>query len=280
MQTVLTKSIKIRPSFVPEVQTANSLGFSFEDIPKNAIEDGRYITRFARTVEEVDAALQLRFEVFNLELNEGLESSFIVGRDEDEFDATCHHLIVIDKFSNEVIGTYRVRTWETAQTAFGFYSANEFTLEDLPPQILTESMETGRACIAREHRNSRVLFLLWKGLAMYAAAKRKRYFFGCCSLPTQDCVEGRRAFHQLIREGHFHPIFQVSPREDFSCQTDEFYDELTEEIKLPKLFETYLRIGAKVCSEPAIDREFKTIDFLVIIDTQSLSERYYKMFFG
>ncbi len=32
------------------------------------IADSRYVVRFARSVEEIDAALKLRFEVFNLEL--------------------------------------------------------------------------------------------------------------------------------------------------------------------------------------------------------------------
>lgn len=32
----------------------------------------------------------------------------------------------------------------------------------------------------------------------------------------------------------------------------------------------YLSFGAKICSEPAIDREFKTIDFLAIFDFESL----------
>ena len=41
------------------------------------------------------------------------------------------------------------------------------------------------------------------------------------------------------------------------------------EVKLPRLFSTYLGIGAKVCSPPAIDRRFKTIDFLVMLDIRS-----------
>src|SRR5688572_25420854 len=240
MQTVQTS--KIYQPFAPEIQ--GTVIFYSDDIPKKEIVEGRYITRFAQTPEEIDAALRLRFEVFNLELREGLDASYIAGRDEDEFDATCHHLIVIDRLTNVVIGTYRVRTIEAAQSAFGFYSAGEFTLEDLPWQILTESMEIGRACIAREHRNSRVLFLLWKGLAIYSAFKRKRYFFGCCSLPTQDCAEGSRAFRQLVRDGHFHPAVRVSPREEFACENEDHCTDTNEKIELPKLFNTYLRIGA------------------------------------
>ena len=57
----------------------------------------RYGVRLARTREDVEAALRLRFEVFNLELHEGLTESFFTGLDEDEFDQFCDHLIVVDE---------------------------------------------------------------------------------------------------------------------------------------------------------------------------------------
>ena len=52
------------------------------------------------------------------------------------------------------------------------------------------------------------------------------------------------------------------------------------ESELPKLFKTYLRIGAKICGEPVIDRQFKTIDFFVIFDITTIEHRYYQMFFS
>lgn len=254
---------------------------AFDFAPAREFRENLYTVRFARHESEVDAALRLRFEVFNLELNEGLEASFINERDEDEFDKTCHHLIVVENATAKIVGTYRVRTMEMARSAFGFYSAGEFSVEDLPYEILSESLETGRACIAREHRNSRVLFLLWKGLAMYMTEMRKRYVFGCCSLPTQDCAEGLRAMRELVRDGYLHETLRVAPREDYLCRTEDFLnEEVKEKIKLPKLFETYLRIGAKICGEPVIDRQFKTIDFFVIVDVQKMPDRYFRMFFG
>jgi putative hemolysin len=254
---------------------------AFDFAPAREFRESLYTVRFARCEAEVDAALRLRFEVFNLELNEGLEASFINGRDEDEFDKTCHHLIVIENASGKIVGTYRVRTMEMARSAFGFYSASEFAVEDLPYEVLTESIETGRACIAREHRNSRVLFLLWKGLAMYMAQMRKRYVFGCCSLPTQDCAEGLRAMRRLVRDGFLHASLRVAPREDRLCRAEDFLrEDENEAVKLPKLFETYLRIGAKICGEPVIDRQFKTIDFFVIVDVKEMRGKYYQMFFG
>ncbi len=263
------------------VISQNSSVSAFDFAPQKQCCEGRYTVRFAKTDKEIDAALRLRFEIFNLELNEGLEASFINERDEDEFDKTCHHLIVIENETGQIIGTYRVRTMEMAQSAFGFYSASEFAVEDLPYQILAEAIETGRACIAREHRNSRVLFLLWKGLAMYMTEKRKRYLFGCCSLSTQDCAEGMRAMRQLVREGFLHESLRVAPRADYVCRAEDFLSaDAAYDIKIPKLFNTYLRIGAKICGEPVIDRQFKTIDFFVLVDIKNIPDRYFRMFFG
>jgi putative hemolysin len=273
-------SSSIHKSHAPDFQKAFDYPYHMDNVPMEEISEGRYLTRFATSPEEIDAALRLRFEVFNLELHEGLESSFLTERDEDEFDLTCHHLIVIEKQTKTVVGTYRIRTIEMAKGPLGFYSAGEFRMEDIPNEMLIDSMEIGRACIAREHRNSRVLFLLWKGLAMYASKMRKRYLFGCCSLFTIDCSEGRRAAKLLKEMGAIHPSLRVDAREDCQCKERDFLSEGNDaEIELPKLFGTYLRIGAKICGEPVIDRQFKTIDFFVIFDVETIEERYYKMFF-
>ena len=41
-------------------------------------------------------------------------------------------------------------------------------------------------------------------------------------------------------------------------------------MRAPKLMSAYFSIGAKICSEPALDAEFKTIDFLTLVDIQAL----------
>ena len=76
--------------------------------------DCRYSLRFARTRGEVETALRLRFEVFNLELHEGFAESFFTGLDEDEFDRVCEHLIVTDEAAGKVVGTYRMQTGDRA----------------------------------------------------------------------------------------------------------------------------------------------------------------------
>jgi putative hemolysin len=231
------------------------------------ITNGKYVVCLAETIEEIDAALKLRFEIFNLELGEGLDSSFRTGRDRDEFDDSCDHLIVMDRSNGNVVGTYRLRTIEMAKHPEGFYSAGEFDLNHLPPVVLNQALELGRACIAQSHRNRQVLFLLWKGLAQYVQTKRKRFLFGCCSLTSQNPSDGNQLWDQLISGGHMHPGLLIPPKSGYECPS---VAGRASKVGIPKLFRMYLAIGAKVCSPPAIDRVFKTIDFLVLFDIDTM----------
>ncbi|MEW5976004.1 MAG: GNAT family N-acyltransferase [Acidobacteriota bacterium] len=249
-------------------------------LPQTEIRDGRYLARFARTHREVEAALRLRYEVFNLELGEGLESSALSGLDRDGFDDSCDHLIVLDEPEQRVVGTYRLQTADAARAGQGFYSAQEFDLSTLSAGVIESSVELGRACIARDHRNSHVLFLLWKGIASYVAFHRKRYLFGCCSLTSQDMAEGNHVYSFLQQTGQVHAEFAVAPRSDFACGKGAAGPEPLGDVTLPKLFRAYLRYGARVCSPPAIDRQFKTIDFLVIFDVDAMDSRSHRLLFG
>ncbi|HVS13606.1 MAG TPA: GNAT family N-acyltransferase [Thermoanaerobaculia bacterium] len=252
-----------------------------EWVPTRTAEAGRYRVRFAQNADDVDRILRLRFEVFNLELGEGLDSSFATRRDRDRFDPCCHHLLVEVKDTGAIVGTYRVQTWEMAQQGQGLYSAGEFDLAALPDGVLEQAIETGRACIHRDHRNRQVLFLLWRGLAFYLQSTGKRYFFGCSSLTSQDPLQGVLLYRQLQADGLVRRDLVVPPLPELRCQASlpvlaDGQEPPT--VELPALFRTYLRYGAKVCSPPAIDRDFKTIDFLVLLDVEELSERSRRLF--
>jgi putative hemolysin len=270
------KIMQLAYEIAERIQAAVHLGH----LPRIEVDDGRYEVRLAHTSEEIDAALKLRFEVFNLELDEGLASSFQTGRDRDDFDATCDHLIATDKTNGKVIGTYRLRTMEMARSVEGFYSSAEFDLNQLAPAVLNQSVELGRACIAQSHRNRQVLFLLWKALAQYVTNKRKRFLFGCCSLTSQEPAEGNQLFNQLRNNDHMHPTTFVAVKPGYECSGKATEKAWPTEVKVPRLFSTYLGIGAKVCSPPAIDRRFKTIDFLVMFDVQRMNSRTHRLFFS
>ena len=48
-------------------------------------------------------------------------------------------------------------------------------------------------------------------------------------------------------------------------------DPTNANVQPPKLLRAYISIGANICGRPALDREFKTIDFLTLLDMESMS---------
>jgi len=246
-------------------------------LPQAGIRDGRYELDFARSSAEVEAVLRLRFEVFNLELGEGLDASYATGRDEDPFDAVCHHLIIRDTETGAIVGSYRMQTAEMAARHLGFYSDTEYDLSCLPAEVMAQAMEIGRACVAAPHRSIRVLFLLWKGLGLYGMTNEKRYLFGCSSVKTQDPQLALRLLEFLRLEGHVHTEIVVPTRAGYECPQNGPVQP-SDSDALPDLFRIYLHHGAKVCSAPAIDRQFKTVDFLMLFDVHDMPKRMVRNF--
>ncbi|NNF03954.1 MAG: GNAT family N-acetyltransferase [Rhodothermales bacterium] len=232
--------------------------------------DQEFDLAYARSPEELDEIQRLRYTVFNLELNEGLDESHITGRDSDDFDPYCHHVYVRHRASGTIAGTYRMQTIEMARDGIGLYSATEFDFGTMPDEILDEAVEIGRACIRREFRSLKVLYMLWKGLGRYVGHNRKSFVFGCCSLTSQDQNEGAAVYRQLERDGHLHESIRVEPLLSHACLMDPDADFEVEKVSPPRLMRAYLSFGARICSPPAIDRQFKTIDFLAVFDTESL----------
>jgi putative hemolysin len=229
---------------------------------------GVYRLRFAESLQDLEAAYRLRFLVFNLELGEGLETAYERGYDTDEFDAVCDHLIVEHRPTHQVVGTYRLQTGTSAASNLGYYSAREFDFT--PYESLRSSIvELGRASIHREHRSFQVLSLLWRGIAAYTQGRQARYLIGCSSLTSQDPRVGSAMYHSLQR--HLtNSEFRTTPLPHYDMPMLQA-ESTNVKVQPPKLLRAYLSIGANICGRPALDREFKTIDFLTLLDLESMS---------
>lgn len=255
--------------------------------PSGAASALAYRLRLAQGPADLQRLQALRFEVFNLELREGLTESWATGLDQDRFDAVCQHLMVEHLGSGAVVGTYRLQTGTQAAAHHGYYCDQEFDLSPLAalrPQLL----ELGRACIASEHRNFTVLSLLWRGIAEVAGAEGARYLLGCSSLTSQDPAQGWAA-HHLMKAQWASPELQCQPWPALACTepADGGADPRgkpqsasTPALKLPKLLSAYLALGARIASPPAIDRSFRTIDFLTLLDLESPDMRQRRGRFG
>ncbi|HEY2988287.1 MAG TPA: GNAT family N-acyltransferase [Candidatus Binatia bacterium] len=237
--------------------------------------------KITRDPDEIRQAQKLRFEVFNLEMKKGLEESYQRGLDIDKFDAVCDHLIVRERRQRRVVGTYRLLLGSEARAHFGFYSEQEFNLDNIK-KLDGELLELGRSCAHKDYRDRALIHLMWQNIAEYVKNHKVHYLFGCASFPTTDLEEVGQPI-ALIKEKFYAPEkFRVHPVP--GMQLDGLRDDL--EItdgeglfsRLPSLIKGYLRVGALLCGPPALDLEFGTTDLFLLLDVNRASDEYLRRF--
>jgi len=229
----------------------------------------------AQTMNDLTECQRLRYLVFNQEMGEGLDASDRSGLDHDRFDWVCDHLMVRDITSGKLVGTYRMQTGYRAKGNLGYYSEQLFDFRPFEP-IRGETLELGRACVHRDYRNTTALSMLWKGIASYAVLCNARYLVGCSSITSQDEREGMALYYALKEKYLAETSLRTEPKPEFRCNNSE---TLTEPPRPPRLFRAYLDNSARLCGPPAIDRDFKTIDFLTLMDLKDLPDRVRARFF-
>lgn len=247
-------------------------------------EIGPFQLKTVTTVSELKAALKLRYEVFHREM---MGKKKNVGIDVDEYDFLCDHLIIIEKRTREVVGTYRLNC-SSFNPAEDFYSAREFNLSRILEQPGVK-LELGRACIHKDFRRGLVISLLWRGIADYMAATNAQILFGCASIKTHNPREAALLYRSFFEDHRFTPEYFAPPTLPYTMPNldlwiKNFKSPLTEtereEVKalIPPLCRAYLKIGAYLGGEPAWDDEFKCIDFLTILHREDLNRTLWKRY--
>jgi putative hemolysin len=237
----------------------------------------RFSVRIADNRALIEAALRLRYKVFCEEMGADIERHD--GRDIDEFDPFCEHLVVIDEWRDKVVGTYRILPPWGAQRLGKRYSDTEFRLDSLRP-IMNEMFEVGRACVHPAYRSgegSMVLARLWSGLGAYAREHRVKYLAGCASVPFERGSANLGALRASLMSKHLAPEdYRVEPLRGLPSLGDP--NGVSPSI--PALLKGYLRLGAWIGGEAAWDPTFDCADFFVLLPVESISPRYARHFLG
>ena len=260
------------------------------DLPKNItqpailVETRQFIVKLAENHEEVERAQRLRYEVFNLEQGRGLENSGKYGIDFDEFDEYCLHLLVLKKDSDRIIGTYRAHLGCIANSAKGFYSSREYEIKGLY-KISDKCIELGRTCVSPEYRTGAAVALLWSAITELLRRADLTYMLGCVSLEETSPKIGWAVYEYIRQTYSISKEFTVVPRPGFRLKRPpdpEIEKVLSDKAALkkyiPPIFKGYLRLGALICGDPAVDRAFGTIDFFILVDINKVPERYIRHF--
>lgn len=226
-----------------------------------------FILKTAESPFELRQVLKLRHDIFFRELqNRDLETQL----DVDEFDSICDHLIIIDRKSSKIVGTYRVISSTYSQQ---FYSQGEFAIGGMLKQP-GNKLELGRACIHQDYRTGTIINLLWKGIAEYIKKTDTKFLFGCASVQTVDTAVASRLLQYLRGKNLATDEFGIHPTKKYSCELPELAATSDTEKELPALIQSYILAGAKFHGPPALDIDFQCFDFFMILKIEEMSRLF------
>ena len=232
-----------------------------------------YEVRLAITENELAHAQRLRYQVFAGEWGAALAHTHL---DADALDPWCDHLIVCDRRTGAVVGTYRLLPPDRAAVAGGSYAASEFDISALNP-IAGDLVELGRSCVHPQHRNGAVIGLLWSAVIRYLIAGGYGWLSGCTSVPVADNgIQADSVWHQVSGKYLSPQTYAVTPRRPWMLDPNR----PATRVPMPPLLRGYLRLGAWVCGPPAHDPDFDCADFFMLLDLHRLSPRHRQHFLG
>lgn len=262
--------------------------------PDIRAKKGDLFLRLAHGRDEVDACQRLRFKVFYEELGATPIADMAVNRrDEDRFDDFCDHLVVVRRNmtcgedaialqDGELIGTYRLLRQDVAEVNGGFYTQSEFDVAQLisdHPEL--RFLELGRSCVLKEYRTRPVVELLWQGIWNYVRAYDMHVMFGCASLEGIDADQHAISL-SFLAEVAAPPEWLVRAHDDQRIEMRRLSPEKIDPrhaLKgLPPLIKGYLRLGCYTGDGAVIDRQFNTIDVLIILPVSIINARYFAHF--
>ena len=245
---------------------------------------GNLGVRLATGADELDAVQALRYRVFYEEMGAVADAVTVAAkRDRDEFDAVADHLLVVDHDLGEggqaVVGTYRLIREAAAAKIGRFYSSGEYDISMLQA-FAGQKLELGRSCTAAAYRSRAVMQLLWRGIAAYVFHYGIDLMFGCASLSGTD-PDALSAELTYLAANHMAPA-AIRPVALASRYIEMRRCDLAEVnvrealMRLPPLIKGYLRLGGFVGDGAVIDRQFNTTDIAVVVQTDLVTEKYYR----
>jgi putative hemolysin len=232
-----------------------------------------YRVKTIDTRAEMRQVLALRRSVFHYEFARKWIS---LSSDRDAFDDRADHLAIISQETGKIVGVYRLIVSGPDQI---YYSNTEFDITRFLKHP-GRKVELSRACIDRDYRTGTVIALLWKGLAEYAKTAEADYLFGLSSVTTTD-KSVIKALHQHFEgRGIVDSSFGMDPRPEFVIDGFAGIEAAPGDTSslIPPLLKTYIKAGAKICSQPVIDRDFNCADWLTVLDMRELTAAFDRRF--
>ena len=221
-------------------------------------------SRLAFDAEDISLVQCLRAKTFSHAFGVIFEN----GIDQDHFDLYCTHLMVFD--GDRLVATTRLLDRNRAILAGGFYSEQEFNLQEILQATAGNILEIGRTCVAADYPSILAIQKLWHGVAEVASLWNVETLIGCLSLPT-DLGDWQAWLDQLPATTQLK--VDVKAYIETPSQT-----KLINTPDIPNLLKTYIRMNAYLGAQAYFDQVFNSADILIWLPLSQLSPQYRQRF--
>lgn len=234
-------------------------------------------------------------EITFREVGEGTNESL----DLDQYDKYYHHMFLWDDATKEIAGAYRMGLGSEIYTKYGvdgFYLHDLFRFEPELYDMMSKSIEMGRAFIVKEYQQKPMpLFLLWKGIVHTTLHyPEHKFLIGGVSISNQFSDFSKSLMIEFMKSHYYDPYIAqyIHPKKEYKVKLKDAdkdfvfneaeadlnrFDKIIEEIepgnlRLPVLIKKYIKQNARVIAFNVDPLFNNAIDGLMYIRIADLPE--------
>jgi putative hemolysin len=234
-------------------------------------------------------------EITFREVGEGTNEAI----DLDKFDEYYHHMFLWDDDAQMIAGAYRMGFGSIIFPKYGlegFYLNELFKFEPELNDMLSQSIEMGRAFIISEYQQKPMpLFLLWKGIVHTTLHyPEHKFLIGGVSISNQFSEFSKSLMIEFMKSNYYDPYVAqyIKPKKEFKVKLKDAdkdfvfnkteadlnkFDKIIDEIepgslRLPVLIKKYIKQNAKVVAFNVDPMFNNAIDGLMYIKISDIPE--------
>lgn len=234
-------------------------------------------------------------EITFREVGEGTNESL----DIDQYDKFYHHMFLWDDDAKEIAGAYRMGLGQEIYKKYGidgFYLHDLFRFEPELYDMMSKSIEMGRAFIVKEYQQKPMpLFLLWKGIVHCTLRyPEHKFLIGGVSISNQFSQFSKSLMIEFMKSNYYDPYVAqyVHPKKEYKVKLKDAdkdfvfneaeadlnkFDKIIEEIepgslRLPVLIKKYIKQNARVIAFNVDPLFNNAVDGLMYIRIADLPE--------
>ncbi len=234
------------------------------------LRQSRYTVRIASERHDIESAQRLRYTVFvagkgALDTEDGL--------DVDDFDALCHHVLIEDRKSGQLVCCFRFLDLQDGAEIGKSYSAQYYDLDALA-SYKGRMVEMGRFCVHPDWKDADILRIAWGAMTTYVDDNGVDMLFGCSSFKGTDWAVHADALamlkHRHLGPKGLIPHIKAPDVFKFAARLRRKPNAKRAALAMPPLLKTYLMMGGWVSDHAVVDRDLGTMHVFTGVEISAI----------